>query len=63
MRPSYGPCTEETPDPCPACGATVAGDDPVRGVCQARKSGPPPSPTVQLVLIHKETGEVVASTR
>lgn len=63
MRPDYCPCREETPDPCPACGATVSGDDPVRGVCQARKSGPPPSPMVQLILIDKETGEVVASTR
>jgi hypothetical protein len=21
-------------DPCPVCGATVSGDDPVRGICQ-----------------------------
>lgn len=29
------PCDEERPDPCPKCGATVAGNDPVNGVCQA----------------------------
>lgn len=29
------PCKEETPDPCPMCGATVSGNDPVNGVCQA----------------------------
>lgn len=29
------PCHEETPDPCPMCGATVSGNDPVNGVCQA----------------------------
>jgi hypothetical protein len=29
------PCENEKPDPCPKCGATVAGDDPVNGVCQA----------------------------
>jgi hypothetical protein len=23
------------PDPCPACGATVSGNDPVNGVCQS----------------------------
>lgn len=29
------PCENESPDPCPICGATVSGDDPVNGVCQA----------------------------
>jgi len=61
-RPDYCPCENETPDPCPACGATVSGNDPVRGVCQARK-GYRHDPGVQLVLIDKRTGEVVASTR
>lgn len=31
------PVYDETPDPCPRCGATVAGNDPVRGECQAPK--------------------------
>jgi hypothetical protein len=61
-RPKYCPCEEETPDPCPACGATVEGNDPVRGVCQARFGYRRPSDG-QLVLIDKETGAVVASTR
>lgn len=58
-RPEYCPCEEETPDPCPACGATVAGDDPVRGICQARRLGPPPRPLVEFVLVDKATGEVI----
>lgn len=29
------PCNDETPDPCPECGATVSGNDIVGGVCQA----------------------------
>lgn len=31
------PCKDETPDPCPKCGATVKGDDLVNGICQADK--------------------------
>ena len=49
--------------PYPACGATIEGKDPVRGACQARFNGPRPRPLVQLVLIDKRTGEIVASTR
>jgi hypothetical protein len=60
-RPRYCPCKEETPDPCPACGATVAGNDPVRGVCQATHGKK--KPDVLLVLVDKNTGEIVASTR
>jgi hypothetical protein len=29
------PCEDEKPDPCPKCGATVSGNDPVHGRCQA----------------------------
>lgn len=29
------PVMNESPDPCPKCGATVSGNDPVNGVCQA----------------------------
>lgn len=32
----YCPCENDLPDPCPACGATVAGNDSVSGVCQAK---------------------------
>jgi hypothetical protein len=60
-RPDFCPCEAETPDQCPACGATVSGNDPVRGVCQARAWRLRPS--VQLVLIDKQTGEIVASTK
>lgn len=62
MRPEYCPCKEETPDPCPACGATVSGNDPVNGVCQARQMRSPPVPFLSLVLVDKNSGEVVAST-
>ena len=60
-RIDFCPCEKEEPNPCPACGATVSGNDPVRGVCQARY-GFHRSPGVQLVLIDKKTGEIVAST-
>jgi hypothetical protein len=62
MRPKFCPCWEETPDPCPACGATVEGKDKVRGVCQATH-GFRRKPDVELILIDKHSGEVVASTR
>ncbi len=71
MRPEY--CPDLDADnlvfpvgphrPCPACGATVSGRDPVRGVCQASRNGPRPRALVQIVLLDKDTGEVVASTR
>ena len=60
-RPDYCPCENETPDPCPACGATAEGNDPVRGVCQARFMGPPPRSLLDLVLVDRTTGEIVAS--
>lgn len=62
-RPRYCPCENDTPDPCPACGASVNGSDPVRGVCQAREARPAPKSLVQLVLIDKQSGKIVASTR
>lgn len=46
---------------CPGCGATIEGNDPVRGICQARRSGPPPRPLLEFVLVDKRTGEVIAS--
>lgn len=61
-RPEYCPCKDETLDPCPACGATVSGKDAVRGVCQARR-GYRRESDLQLVLIDKQTGDIVASTR
>lgn len=33
--PNKGLPDSETVDPCPACGATISGADPVRGICQA----------------------------
>ena len=58
-RPNYCPCENETPDPCPACGATVDGKDSVRGVCQARYMSRPPSGYPRLVLTDRDTGEIV----
>ena len=58
----YCPCKDETPAPCPACGATVSGNDPVRGRCQARFNRPAPEPILHLVLIDKRSGEEVART-
>lgn len=59
MRPLY--CIappEETGLPC-ACGATISGNDKVGGVCQAKYNKPRPKPLITLVLIDKETGEIV----
>jgi hypothetical protein len=47
--------------PCPACGATIEGNDPVRGICQSRFNRGPPRPILFLQLVDKQTGEVVAS--
>jgi hypothetical protein len=58
--PDYCPCEDEQPDPCPACGATVKGDDPVRGVCQARHNSRRPEPLLEWGLKDKKTGEIVA---
>lgn len=57
MRPKYCPCENEMPDPCPACGATVAGNDKVKGACQAIFNRPAPRPLVELILVDKYTGE------
>lgn len=59
-RPQYCPFENEIPDPCPACGATVSGDDPVSGVCQALSlSRPSNDPLVEIVLLNRHTGEVI----
>lgn len=58
-RPLYCPCEDETPDPCPACGATIKGDDPVNGVCQALRGAPPTDYGLRLVLIDRNTGKEV----
>lgn len=47
--------------PCPACGATAEGKDPVRGVCQARFNRPKPKSILDFVLVDKHDGAVVAS--
>lgn len=60
-RPKYCPCKNERPDPCPACGATVEGNDAVHGVCQAINQYGPPEEYLSLVLLDKESGEIVAS--
>lgn len=64
VRPEYCEAGSEGQDdyrnPCPACGATASGDDPVKGVCQARRNGPPPRRFLGLVLQDKDTGEIVA---
>lgn len=58
IRPDVCPCHEGQPDPCPACGATVKGDDPVNGVCQAK--GPPATDYgLRIILIDKRTEEPV----
>lgn len=57
-RPEYCLCENESSDPCPACGATVAGNDAVNGICQARKlSAPPTNYGITFALVHRDTGE------
>lgn len=56
----FCPCQDEKPDPCPACGATVEGNDRVRGVCQARR-GSRPEPILSWVLVDKNSGQEVSA--
>ncbi len=60
MIPRYCPCADEKPDPCPACGATVKGDDRVHGVCQAALHGyRDMSWLPRLILVDKTTGKEI----
>ncbi len=52
QRPEYCGAHDEALD-CPVCPATVSGNDIVRGVCQAIKSGPAPRPLVELVVVRR----------
>ena len=58
-RPLYCPCMEQTPDPCPACGATVSGMDQVHGGCQATGGAPPTDYGLRLIVIDRDTGMLV----
>lgn len=58
VRPRYCPCRDETPDPCPACGATVDGNDAVRGVCQAWGGAPPSDYGLSLILVDRDGAPV-----
>lgn len=55
-RPMYCPCSDERQDPCPACGATVSGNDLVRGICQATHGATPSNYGISLILIDRKTG-------
>lgn len=57
--PEYCPCENEMPDPCPACGATVSGNDPVEGICQARNPSPRPDYSITIGLVRRGTGEFI----
>lgn len=50
-RPKFCLAVDEA-TPC-ACGATNEGNDPVRGVCQARHPYPRPKPLVRMVLVNR----------
>jgi hypothetical protein len=58
-RPEYCPCDNDLPDPCPACGATVKGNDPVHGLCQARTNRPEPKPYLRIILVDRDTGKPI----
>ena len=55
-RPRHCPCLNESPDPCPACGATVGGNDSVRGVCQATHRHAPSDYGLRLIVVDRDTG-------
>lgn len=58
-RPDYCRVTEDQ-DPCLACGATKSGNDPVRGLCQARYRGAPPNEGYPLIILtDKATGKPI----
>jgi hypothetical protein len=58
-RPVYCPCDNDLPDLCPACGATVKGDDLVHGLCQAITNRPEPKPYLYVVLTDRDTGKII----
>ena len=58
MTKQYCPCKDDKPDPCPLCGATVAGDDPRRGICQYPEA-PPIDYGLRLVLVDRDTGGII----
>jgi hypothetical protein len=58
-RPEYCPCEDDSVDPCPACGATVKGDDKVHGMCQAKHQRAPSSWVPQIILVDKKTGKPI----
>ena len=60
--PEFCPCESESPEPCPACGATIDGKDPVRGICQAtRGKKPDTSHLPRFIVIEKNPGIKVRS--
>ena len=48
----YCPCNNDEPSPCPACGASVE-----KGVC--RLPSPPSDNCINIVLVDKDTGELI----
>lgn len=57
MRPEYCEAIDED-TPC-ICGATKEGNDPVRGVCQARIPRSKPEPYLRIILTYRDTGEPI----
>lgn len=54
----YCPCDNDAPDPCPACGATLAPQNKWPfGCCQL--PAPPTDYGIRLILVDKRTGEPV----
>jgi len=57
----YCPCYDDKPDPCPACGATISGNDHVRGVCQATYPYKQRARVLFIELHDRKIGNVVSS--
>ncbi len=56
-RPAYCPDDLTEDEPCSACGATPWQSK--NDTCRARYNGPKPRQPVRLVLVDRDTGEVI----
>lgn len=55
-RPDYCPDCLSEDEVCPACGAKPWAIGP-EGVCRARFNGPAPRHPLEIILVHRDTGE------
>lgn len=61
MTVDYCPCRDDKDLSCPACGATIEGNDSVRGMCQARYPYMQRASILFVEIRNRKTGNVVSS--